>query len=103
MSESFHIDDDVLRAHARKVDMVADDVAEAGSAATSVDLDGGAFGLLCAFLPPIVSESEASTGDAVGAAARLLADTATRVTEMARDYAAMDDDLSGRLARMEPS
>ncbi|WEG08614.1 type VII secretion target [Microbacterium horticulturae] len=52
MTGNIAIDADVLLAHARKVAGFADDVDTALSAVNSVNLGGGAFGLLCAWMAP---------------------------------------------------
>lgn len=44
------IDAEQLRSHAAKVDGVGDQIGEAVAAVNSMDLAGGAFGVLCNFL-----------------------------------------------------
>lgn len=39
-----------LRSHAARVDRVGDQIGEATAAVNSMDLNGGAFGVLCSFL-----------------------------------------------------
>lgn len=96
----YEISLDALFSHASHVQLVADDVATAADAASQVDLDGGAFGVLCAFLPGFVNDAETSTADAVLAAAQTLDAMAEGVRGMARDYAAADDAVSLRLTGM---
>ena len=52
MSELINVDVDVLSAHARKVSQLADDVGVAADAVAGIDLGGGAFGVLCAWMVP---------------------------------------------------
>ena len=52
MAGEIRSDPDILRGHARGVTVIAEDLDDALAAARSVDLSGGAFGVLCAFLVP---------------------------------------------------
>jgi hypothetical protein len=92
-----HVDVDVLRQHAGRVQVVAESVARASAAARHVDLHDGAFGLLCGFLPAVFSRAETSAGDAVTAVREVLEGTADGVHGMARDYEAVDGDVGARL------
>ena len=94
------VDTDVLLQHAGRVQLVADSVARAASAARAVDLHDGVFGILCAFLPPIFAGAEISTGDATTAARDALDATTDGVRAMARDYADVDSGVSGRLSAL---
>ncbi|MEP7762821.1 hypothetical protein [Sanguibacter sp. 25GB23B1] len=91
---------DTLFNHAAHVQSVADDVALAADAASHVDLDGGAFGVLCSFLPVFVNDAETATAGAVLAAAQTLDAMAEGVRGMARDFGAADDAVSLRLSGM---
>jgi uncharacterized protein YgfB (UPF0149 family) len=72
------VDSDVLRQHAGRVSGVDSELATATAAAATTDLHGGAFGVLCSFLPPIVSGVDGAARDALhavrGAAAEVVAD-----------------------------
>ncbi|WP_199423042.1 type VII secretion target [Actinotalea solisilvae] len=96
MSE-FEVDTEVLRSHASRLSMVTDAVALAEGAANQVDLHGGAFGVLCAFLPGFVNSAEVETGQAIGAARDSLEAMADGVVAMADDYRAVDDGVRGRM------
>jgi hypothetical protein len=87
----FAVDDEALRLHAQHLDSIAADAALAADAADQVDLTDGAFGLLCAFLPPFVNDAEVSTGNSVRAVHETLQAAAEGVRAMARDYADTDD------------
>lgn len=91
---------DALYNHASHVQLVADDVALAADAASQVDLDGGAFGVMCSFLPAFVNDAETSTAAAVLAASQTLDAMAEGVRGMARDYVSADDAVSLRLTGM---
>jgi hypothetical protein len=96
----FEIDVDALTAHAGRLHMVTDAVALAGDAANQVDLDGGAFGLLCAMLPMIVNGAEQDAGRAINAARGALEAMSEGVLGMARDYATVDEAVSARMAAL---
>lgn len=94
---SFHIDHEDLRAHARVVDDVGHGVAEAASAAATVNVSGGAFGIMCGFLPPILNGYIPQNQAAIAAAAGNLSSTAEAVRAMADDYRDTDEQIAARL------
>ncbi|ACQ79307.1 conserved hypothetical protein [Beutenbergia cavernae DSM 12333] len=96
----FEVSTEVLTAHAGRLEAVRDAVDLAADAAGQVDLSDGSFGVLCAFLPPIVLQSEAETEDAIAAAGETLTAMAQGVRDMAADYAAADEGEQGRLDRL---
>ncbi|TPW72323.1 hypothetical protein [Schumannella sp. 10F1B-5-1] len=53
MSEQISIDAETLLAQARDSERAAEAIAHARGAVGSMDLGGGAFGIMCAFLVPI--------------------------------------------------
>ncbi|WP_196804523.1 type VII secretion target [Cellulomonas sp. URHD0024] len=67
MSAGFEVDSEVLRRHGARVAQVEGDLATARAAAGTTDLHGGAFGVLCSFLPPVISGVDAAARDAVHA------------------------------------
>jgi len=78
-------DFDVLREHARRVEQLGDDVAEAASAVRSLGLGDGAFGLLCSFLvTPAVMITSAAAGMIADSEA-LLQRTGSQLRGLARD------------------
>ena len=83
----FDVDLDVLNAHAGRLGAVTDAVGQAGDAANQVDLNDGAFGLMCAMLPGVVNRAEQGTGEAMSDGVRA----------MARDYASVDDTVRSRM------
>ena len=67
------IDTDTLRQHASGVERLAADAVEALSAVQSINLSGGAFGVLCSFCVPPVGIVSAAVGAAIsGVAANLV-------------------------------
>lgn len=95
--DEFDVDTEVLAAHGSRLSLVSDAVALAEDAAGQVDLHGGAFGLLCAFLPGFVNSAETETGRAIGAARDSLDAMADGVIAMAADYRATDESVRGRM------
>ena len=94
------VDVDALIQHAGRVQLVADAVSRAVSAAWGVDLHDGAFGVLCAFLPPVYNGTETATGEAAAAARDALDATTDGGRAMARSYADVDDGVGGRLSAL---
>jgi hypothetical protein len=82
----FYVDHDQLRDHANRIDQIGSSVKEASAAASSVNLDSGAFGVMCAFLPPILSSFTPTNASAIGSAASNLGSAAEAVRAMADDY-----------------
>lgn len=100
MSAGFHVDTEVLRLHARRIGMVRDDVALAADAAGRVNLHDGAFGLLCAFLPPIFGAVETAVGDAAGAARDVIDSTGDLLVSVAELYDDVDADAGQGFRRL---
>lgn len=98
MTGRFVVDAEVLRRHAGRVGQVSSDVASAQAAAGSTGLHVRAFGVLCSFLPAIVSgvdgaareamDSAKAASDAVveelGSMAKAFDDADVRVDELLR-------------------
>lgn len=81
----FEVVVDELRAHASHLDGLMDRLSTAISAANTVSMDDGAYGLLCAFLPPIVNPMEQEGLDSLNAASEAVGTTAGNV-RLAADY-----------------
>ncbi|GHE90313.1 hypothetical protein GCM10017786_23240 [Amycolatopsis deserti] len=62
---SYEVNPDELRTHGSHLDALSDRLNTAVDAANTVVMDDSAYGLLCAFLPPIVNAT--TQGDAVEA------------------------------------
>jgi hypothetical protein len=94
--DGFQIDTEVLRRHATRVGQVAGDVGTAQSAAGSSDLHGGAFGLLCSFLPPIVAGTDQAAKDAIAAIREAADGMAAELGVMARSVDQADQGVESR-------
>lgn len=100
MTDGFLVDTERLRWHARRVGMVRDDVALAADAAGQVNLNDGAFGLLCGFLPPIFGAVETAVGDAVTAACEVLDATGESLVAVGTIFDDGDADVGTGFTRL---
>lgn len=96
MSE-FHVDADVLLQHSSRLGAVTEQLGMAADAAGRVDLHGGAFGVLCAFLPLVIGGFEARAGEAIAASRETSTAMAEQVRAMAQEYARVDEGVATRL------
>ena len=83
---SFEVEPDELTTHAGRLDELTDRLSTTLSAANTVTMDNQAYGLLCAFLPPIVSPVQQKGMDAIRAASEGVTTTAGNVREAADAY-----------------
>lgn len=96
MSE-VHVDIETLTQHAARLGAVEEQIGLAAGAAGQVNLNDGAFGLLCAFLPLVITGFETTTGDAIAASRESVTATVAEVRAMAATYAQVDADVARRL------
>ncbi|WP_431837134.1 type VII secretion target [Cellulomonas sp. Y8] len=97
MSGGFEVDTEVLRRHGTRVGQVAGDLGTAQAAAGSIDLHGGAFGVLCSFLPGIVSGVDSAARDAVTAMREATDGMITELGAMARSIDEADQRVEERM------
>ncbi|EWC61923.1 hypothetical protein UO65_2747 [Actinokineospora spheciospongiae] len=83
-----------LRAHAAKMDALAERLGEAVHAARTVSMDDDAYGQFCQFLPAVMRGIEDEAGDALTAGTKGMADTATKVKYTADEYDQREDDTA---------
>lgn len=87
MTSSFEVVSSELRAHASHLDGLSDRLNTAVSAAGQVSMDNQAYGILCAFLPPIVNATtQQDATDALKAAVEGMSTTADNVRTAASNY-----------------
>jgi hypothetical protein len=118
---AYEVVPDELRTHAKHLDALTDRLHTAVDAAKTVVMDDSAYGLLCAFLPPIINkttqddatealdsavEGMTSTADNVKTAAQSYEDTDTANAEpfkkgLAQDLGADGSDIQGKLRPRE--
>lgn len=90
MSGVVEVTTDTLRQHAARVQNVVDDVSQARVAAGTADLHGGAFGVLCSFLPPAISGVDGAAREALDAIHEALVGTVSELQDMARSFDDVD-------------
>ena len=98
--DGFQVDTEVLRRHATRVSQVAGDLGTAQMAARSSDLNGGAFGVLCSFLPPIVANTDAAARDAIAAVREAADGMVTELSAMARSIDQTDEAVETRMQQL---
>lgn len=96
----FQVDTEVLRRHGLRVDQVTADLGAVQQAAATTDLHGGAFGVLCGFLPPFVSGTDSAAREAITAVRDATEQTAADLRAMAGAYDRVDDQVADRLRRL---
>ncbi len=87
------IDTDTLRQHASGVERLAADAVEALSAVQSVNLSGGAFGVLCSFFVPPVGIVSAAVGAAIDAGEGAIERTGREIRAVADDFQTYEDSV----------
>lgn len=85
------IDADVLNTHARKVSQLADEVSTAIDAVNSINLGGGAFGVLCAWMVPPAQIASSIVGSHVRETRTMLHRTDDELRGAARDFTIAED------------
>ncbi|MFT8636429.1 MAG: hypothetical protein ABF811_00505 [Pseudoclavibacter sp.] len=85
MAGEIRADPDILRGHARGVSVLAEDLDDALAAAQSVNLGGGAFGVLCAFLVPPAGLASSMAVASLRSAGSMLRRAAAEVNGWADD------------------
>jgi len=94
VSAQIQIDADLVSQHAARVDQVAAQVRTASAAVDSMNLGGGAFGLLCAFLVPPVLVATTAGGMAISSTEHLLGRSTRELRGAVRDFAHYEDDTA---------
>lgn len=105
MAELIAVDTETVRRHAQRVGQIASDVRLAENAAGSMNVGGGAFGVMCAFLiPPAQLVSSIAIG-AISAAATMLEQSEEQLKGLADDFDEGEqrqlDTISGLMASVE--
>ncbi|WP_037315259.1 type VII secretion target [Amycolatopsis orientalis] len=85
MTASFEVDPDDLTAHASHLEGLVDRLNTAHGATGSA-MSADAYGLLCAFLPPIVNPTGERAAEAIKAAAEGIQTTADNIRTAAKSY-----------------
>ena len=101
MAERIAIDFELLSRHAARVEQVAGDVGVARSAAGSINLGGGAFGLMCNFLVLPTSVVSTMAQSALAAAEQMVQRSAREITAVGRDFTTTEESISAEIATLE--
>jgi hypothetical protein len=88
--EAARAEAEALSAHAARVGQVGAAVAEAGAAGRTTSLGTGAYGMLCSWFPPLMSQLQQVLASGVTDAAAGLADTADRLRTTVATYEETD-------------
>jgi hypothetical protein len=86
MADGFGVLSTELRGHAAGIDALLDRLDQAISAAQTVSMPDGAYGLICQFLPPVINPLERRGVDGISAARSGMAEAATAVRDSAEAY-----------------
>lgn len=86
---------DQIREHATRVDKVATEVSGTATSGEST-IDSEAFGVLCSFLAPVVTDTGADLVAAIGTTCETLTLTSEGLREMAAQYDIDDDSAKAR-------
>lgn len=86
MSQQIRMDADILLQHASRVQQLASDAAEAASAIQSVNLGGGAFGVLCAWIVPPVGMVSGAVSQHISGAEGVLERTGQELRAVVADF-----------------
>lgn len=101
MAERITIDFDLIEQHARRVDLVASDVALAHDAASSINVAGGAFGLMCAFLVPPAALVSTLATSALASAQGMVERSARELRGVGTDFTTTEDAIVTDLAAFD--
>ncbi|GGL12529.1 type VII secretion target [Mangrovihabitans endophyticus] len=83
-----------LVSHAAKVERIGDGLDTAKQAGVAVQVDSGAYGQLCQFVPTLLYDLQAQVVDGLGSAVTAARDTADALRSTAAGY----DTASGKAA-----
>ena len=86
MAELIAVDTETVRQHAQRVAQIAADVRLAENAAGSMNVGGGAFGVMCAFLVPPAQLVSSIAAGAITAAATMLEKSEEQLRGLADDF-----------------
>ena len=94
MADLIAVDTETVRRHAQRAAQIAADVRLAENAAGSMNVGGGAFGVMCAFLVPPAQAVSSIAAAAITAAATMLEESEEQLRGLADDLGVDGDQLS---------
>jgi hypothetical protein len=101
VSGKIALDFDVLQVQASKVDQIGGDIGVAASAVRSMNLSGGAFGVLCGFLVPPAQLVTTVAGTMINDCEELLHRTGTELRKAAAAGREREEDIARVLREIE--
>lgn len=101
MSDKIAIDHDLITSHAARVEQVASDISVARDAASSTNMGGGAFGVMCSFLVAPATIAASMAGSAISAAEGMVRRSATEIRGVSTDMAAFEADVVAAINSIE--
>lgn len=95
------VDVELLHQHAGLVDQLASDAGQALSAVQSINLSGGAFGLLCAWMVPPVGMVSQAVGSAIQQGGETIERTASQLRDAAGDFQRYEESVVDVVRNLE--
>lgn len=95
------IDADLIQQHASRVERLTSDAAEAADAIRSINLSGGAFGVLCAWMVPPISVVSGVVSAAIEGGEDLIGRTATELRAALREFDEHEQSVIAVVRRIE--
>jgi uncharacterized protein YukE len=93
-SGGFHVTSDVLEAHAKALEGLHGRLQGAVDAANTVSMPTDAYGIICQPFRMLLDPVEQWGIDALKGVAEAMDSTAKRITETAKDYQAVEDQIA---------
>lgn len=98
MSDRISIDFDRIQQHATRVGTVASDVRTATDAASSMNLGGGAFGVMCSFLVGPATMITGVASSMISSAGSLVERSAREIRGVGQDFTALENHIREEIA-----
>ena len=101
MVERIAVDFDTLRQHAKRVGMVEDGVRLAENAAGSLNLSGGAFGVMCSFLVTPATLVSGVAMSAISSSAGMLQRAQKEIRAVASEFEDLEQEIVTAYRQLE--
>jgi hypothetical protein len=101
VSGQFQVSTSALVSHAAEIDRIGDGLDTAKQAGAAAQVDSGAYGRLCQFVPALLNDLQAQVTDGIGSAVTAARDTADALRSTAADYDMSDGNAADRLRKTD--
>lgn len=101
MADRIAADFDAIGRHAARVEAVASDIGVAREAAASMNMGGGAFGIMCSFLVGPATLASSLAQNAIGSAEKLVTRSAREIRGVADDFVALEESIAAKARALE--